>query len=73
MRTFIYASDLLGMFPHRRKSWAYDFLRKARGPGPAGRPAARGGRAAVREVAALMRMGEPELRKCLGGSFAEAA
>ncbi len=65
MRLFIEVDDVLRLFPHRKKSWAYEKLREAKLEGVP-RPAL------VSEFAILYGYSEQELRQMLGGAFCEA-
>jgi hypothetical protein len=64
MRKTIDVNDLLRVFTHRKRSWAYTQLRLARVNG-------RRGPTLVSELAAWFGFGEQDLRGLLGGGFVE--
>lgn len=64
MRKTVDVNDLLGVFTHRKRSWAYKQLRLARAAG-------RRGPTLVSELATLFGFSEQELRELLGGGFVE--
>jgi hypothetical protein len=63
-RQFLYVTDLLTIYQHRKKSWAYKQLQLARSGGERGR-------ALVADVARLHGWTELEMREFLGPSFTE--
>ena len=64
MRKTVDVNELLGVFTHRKKSWAYKQLRTARLGGHSGPTL-------VSELAAHLGYSEHELRESLGRGFVE--
>lgn len=64
MRKTVDVNDLLGLFAHRKKSWAYKQLQLARTDG-------RRGPTLVSELASWLGCTEQDLRESLGRGFVD--